>query len=136
MGNVSVNGVEFEIPDVAKMQIINGKLVVNGEEITDIRDKGQEVKISVSGSITSLSCDQSVSVRSRSIGSIEAKGSVNCDDVHGNVTAGGSVNCDNVEGDVKAGGSVNCDDVSGSVSAGGSVRCSSAKNKGAFTKRF
>lgn len=56
-------------------------------------------------------------------GSVDAGGSVNCQNVNGSVDAGGAVNCEEINGSVDAGGAVNCEEVNGAVSAGGTVQC-------------
>lgn len=56
-------------------------------------------------------------------GSADAGGSIDCQDINGAVSAGGTVRCGNVNGDVSAGGYVTCSDVEGNVTAGSDVSC-------------
>ena len=103
MGKININGTEINFADGARIVVENGRLVIDGKEITAVNDNAT---IYVYGDVGSINC----------------KGSVNCNNVKYNVTCGGSINCDDVSGDVTAGGSVNADCIGGNVKAGGSVR--------------
>lgn len=99
----SINGKSFSIGSGSDINIKNGRIMVDGEIVTD--EAKDILRIEIDGDVVNLQAD----------------GSVQCDNVLGDLTAGGSVQCDDVMGDVNAGGSVNCDDVKGSVNAGGSI---------------
>lgn len=103
MGKININGTEINFVNGARIVIKNDRLVIDGKEITVVNDTAT---IHIYGDV----------------GSIDCKGSVNCNNVKGNVKCGGSINCDDVSGDVIAGGSVNADCIGGNVKAGGSVR--------------
>lgn len=120
MGTMSINGRSFTGNNLTMR---NGRIILDGVDVTD--DTGVDPKtileIKLTGDLESLDCDKSVTVIGQVKGNIDARGSVNCDNVGGDIKAGGSVNADDVKGSVYANGSVNCDDVGGSVQAGGSV---------------
>lgn len=120
MGTVTIDGRTFT-GNTITMQ--NGRILVDGKDITDQTgvDMKTVLEVRVTGDIENLSCEKSVTVVGAVTGNIDARGSVNCDNVGGDIKAGGSVNADDVKGNVYANGSVNCDDVGGSVQAGGSI---------------
>ena len=60
-------------------------------------------------------------------GSADAGGAINCEEIYGSVDAGGAINCEEIYGSVDAGGSVSCEEVNGAVSAGGYVTCSNVE---------
>lgn len=103
MNKIVINGKEIEC-NGNNICINNGELIVDGISIAEVNNNST---IYIYGDV----------------GSIECKGSVNCNNVRGNVKAGGSVNCDDISGDVNCGGSVNCDVVGGNIKAGGRVIC-------------
>lgn len=102
MATITINGVTYSGNNIS---INNGKMTIDGVDASNIPDNVMTIK--VEGILNSLTCDKSVNVNGTIQGNIEAKGSVNCDDVKGNVNAGGSVNCDDIGGNVNAGGSIN-----------------------------
>lgn len=99
------------------------KIVINGKEIecngNNICIKNNEIYID--GISVAEANDNSTVYIYGDVGSIECKGSVNCNNVKGNVKASGSVNCDDISGNVNCGGSVNCDAIGGDITAGGNI---------------
>ena len=98
---ITINGKTYEgnnLSIINNVLIIDG--VVQGEGLTGV------VKVEVTGSLTNLKTDASVTVNGHVTGNIDAGGSVHCKDVEGSVDAGGSVNCGDVMGDIDVGGSV------------------------------
>lgn len=102
---VKINGDTYHI-EGNNVMIRNGKIIVDGKVVND--EKVNVVKVVITGSCESVSCDGSVEVNGDA-GRVKCGGSchVGCN-VTGNISAGGSVTCGNVEGDVLAGGSVSC----------------------------
>lgn len=106
MNTVIINGNKIEVPDGTSISVVNGDVIIGGNQVgTAINN---EIKIKVEGTLTSLKVD---------------RGSVECDDVHGNVDAGSNVVCKNVGGSVDAGSNVQCGDVGGDIEAGSNVTC-------------
>jgi hypothetical protein len=121
MASITVNGQTFTVSG-RDVSIVNGKVIVDGNEITGIGDQ-KEVVIKWEGPVANLRADRgSIEVTGNVEGNVKAGGSVTCGDVNGEVDAGGSVNCGNVGKDVDAGGSINCGNVGGDADAGGSIR--------------
>lgn len=83
----------------------SNKVYVDGELVTD-EVATSPVLLKVEGDIFHIIADGSVRVKGVVAGSIDAGGSVYCENVASTVTAGGSVKCHNVKGSIKAGGSV------------------------------
>ena len=85
------------------------RIVINGVSI-DIDGNNVSVRggtISVDGIAVASGLSGNVHISwDGSLASLDADGSVECGDVHGNVNAGGSVKCHHIEGSVNAGGSV------------------------------
>lgn len=104
MNSVTINGKTYS--GSKSVVVKNSQVYVDGKKVDHGTVENGILEVKVTGVLESL----------------EADGSVTCDDVHGTVQAGGSVTCDNVGGTVQAGGSVTCDNVAGSIMAGGSVR--------------
>lgn len=114
MGSVTINGKTYHGNNI---YINNDQVVIDG-----VKQVGVDEKIVIErAENVELHCDEQVIVKGNMSGTINAMGSVTCNDVDGNIESGGSVNCDNVKGSVTAGGSVNCDNIGGSVRAGGSI---------------
>ncbi len=99
-----INGIEYEGSSII---IVNGEVWIDGVKKENKNFPENVLTIEVRGRLESLKTDANVNCDN--VGSVEAGGSVNCDDVKGNVTAGGSVNCDDVGGCIQAGGSVRHD---------------------------
>ena len=107
MVNMNINGRQFNLGNVNNITIRNGKVIVNGSNISDLEEFGRTIEITINGNVNSLDCDGSVTVE----GDVETVSCGGHCDVKGDVervSAGGSVNCGNVIGDIRAGGSVNC----------------------------
>lgn len=115
MGSITIDGVTYSGNNI---KINKDTITIDGEQVS----MKKQDSLKIEGFIDTLICDRNVDVHNSTVGSIQAKGSVTCDDVGGDVHAGGSVSCDDVDGNVNAGGSVNCDDIGGDVTAGGSIK--------------
>ena len=117
---ISINGYDTHVVDGASITVKDGTISIDGV-VSGTFDGAPD--ITIYGDPGNIEADGNVKVVGIVAGSINAGGSINCDDVHGNASAGGSINCDDVHGNASAGGSINCDDVGGSVTAGGSGSC-------------
>lgn len=115
-GNLSLSICNITIDGDQTVDIVGGKVFINGQHVADIDERKIEIHIAPQAVVKSICSDVSINVRGTIQGNVEA-GSVNCDTVNGNVSATQNVNCDSVRGDIKAGGNVNCGNVKGSVSA-------------------
>ena len=113
-----INGRLFNVRGGSSISIINGKVLVGGRPIDDLKPVEGQYKIVVEngGTIESLETDCDVTVSGDVQGSVSAGSSVSCRNVGGAVSAGSSVHCDKVAHNVSAGSSVTCGDVGGSVS--------------------
>jgi len=111
MNRININGVD--IVGGRNISIRGNRVVVDGQEVNVNIGVGQQ--------------ELHIKVLEGSIGTLDAGGSVSCENVTGNVDCGGSANVSgNVGGNVDAGGSVNVGgNCSGSIDAGGSVRIGS-----------
>lgn len=56
-------------------------------------------------------------------GSVNAGGSLTCEDIHGDVQVGDYINCEDIGGDAHAGDSINCGDINGDAYAGDCINC-------------
>ncbi len=100
-GNVSINGRSYN-GDV--IGINNGRVMVNGVEVTKDFADSKTIIIDISGDVTMLAVDACDYVKIEgSAGKVETmSGSVTCGDVLGDVkTMSGSVTCGNIAGDVE-----------------------------------
>lgn len=100
---ITCNGNGTYIGNVGNMSIINGRIIVDGKEITKLESNSNTIIIE--GDCGNIEADGSVEVRGN-CKNIDCGGSVNCKDVSGHVNCGCSVNCGNVDGDVSCGGSL------------------------------
>lgn len=108
MVNMNINGKQYNLGSANNITIRNDKVIIDGCDVSDLKEFGRNIEITINGNITNLDCDGSVTVQGDA-GSVSCGGS--CDisgDVTGKVSAGGSVDCGNVAGSVYAGGSVSC----------------------------
>lgn len=121
MGTITINGRTYTGNNIS---MSNGRVIIDGEDVTDQTgvDMKSILEVRVTGDIENIFCEKNITIMGNVKEYIDARGSVNCNDVGGDIKAGGSVNCDDVAGNVYANGSVNADDIGGSVQAGGSVR--------------
>lgn len=121
MVTIKINGKTFSSPTGGSVNIINGRIIIDG-----VLQEGEKlsgvVRVEISGGLTNLKTDADVVVNGDVLGNVDAGGSIQCGAVGKNVDAGGSVQAGAVTGDIDAGGSVNCGPVTGSIDAGGSVR--------------
>lgn len=129
MGTIKITGNgNIVIGDMSGGNIVsmNGKVMVDGKTVFDsVQTEPLKVEITVDGNIENLKADGSVTVTAGKVGTVDAGGSVKCNDVEKNVDAGGSVTANNIGGNVDAGGSVTTKSVGGNIDAGGSVRITS-----------
>lgn len=101
---ITIDGRTFHGNNV---QILNGRVIVDGvEQFPDDKLSGV-VEIIVTGDLMSLEADATVTVNGNVHGDVETGNSLKCGDVQGNVKAGNSIKCGNIGGSVKAGNSVN-----------------------------
>lgn len=84
---IVINGVVIEV-DGSNVSVCDGVIYVNGIPVQS--QLAGNVHIYWHGDLASLDAD----------------GSVECENIHGNITAGGSVRCGDISGNVTAGGSV------------------------------
>ena len=118
--NVVINGISITGSNI---QMSNGKIIVDGKELTDIpKDRKititsdqpiyiQELKsaysVELTGDVQSIDAGTSVTVKGNVSGDVDAGNSATIKgNVGGSVDAGNSVHCGNVSGNVKAGNSV------------------------------
>lgn len=104
MGKVQINGKTYNIPEGARVDILNNKVLVDGQVLPS--DDVQISEIVITGNTGPIRTDASVRVDGTIVGNVSAKGSVQCDDIKGDVEAGGSVHAKDISGNVSAKGSV------------------------------
>lgn len=104
VNKITINGITFEVKG-NHVSVRNGVLYVDGIAVTS--GLSGDVHIIWDGDLAQL----------------DAGGSVNCHDVHGNLNVGGAVRCNNISGSVTAGGSVK------TSGFGGSARASAAASE-------
>lgn len=106
MVNMNINGKQYNLGSANNITIRNGKVIIDGCDVSDLKEFGSNIEITINGNVTNLDCDGSVTVQGDT-GSVSCGGSCNIGgDVAGKVAAGGSVYCGNVAGNVCSGGSV------------------------------
>ena len=101
MNKISINGFTITT-DGANINISNGKVIVDGKEIKI----GDAKEINIKGDVGNIQATGNVKVIGKVTGSIDAGGSIHCENVDGDVDARGSVNSGKVGGNIDAGGSV------------------------------
>lgn len=104
MNSVTINGVTYK--GTGSISVHSGTVKIDGKIVDHGEVKNGILKVIVEGSL----------------GSLEADGDVECQDVSGTVQAGGDVRAGDVGRTIQAGGDVRCGRVGGSVMAGGDVR--------------
>lgn len=98
-------GIKIGVGNSSSIKTRGCQVWVNGKQVEGDFSQSDELHITLEGTVAS----------------IDAGGSVECQNVQGNIDAGGSIQCRDVGGSIDAGGSVQCGDVTGSIDAGGSV---------------
>lgn len=109
MSVLIINGVRIEAPPGSHVQVVNGRVLIDGQESAQI--SGDSITIDTARTPIRVQCDRDVTVLGYVTGGVEAGGAVNCGDVTGGVRAQGDVKCDNVVGgvhgrDVRCGGNI------------------------------
>lgn len=106
MGKMFVNGIDFsQFGDVQSIVNTNGRVIVNGIDVTSQMPSGKQLDVRVEGDCQT----------------VDANGTVTCHDVRGDVSSNGSVHANNIGGDVDANGAVTANTINGSVDANGRV---------------
>lgn len=98
----------------------NSEVIVDGVRQNGIDDKKVEVQIFCN--VDKIISDESIYINGNVEGNVEARISVNCDDIKGDVRAGTSINCNDIYGDASAGTSINCDVIKGDATANTIIR--------------
>lgn len=101
VSKITVNGVSITTTGRGNLVIVNGRVLVDGKDVTP---DAKHISIEVNGDAASIqadSCDQ-ISVRGRVLGDVATQsGDVRCGNVAGSVqTMSGDVTCGTVSGRV------------------------------------
>lgn len=104
MAKITINGTTFEVSGQANISVSGDQISIGGKIVSS--GLSGIVTVKWEGPLAHLDVDGSAEISGDVQGSVEAGGSVKCNNVGGDVEAGGSVQCGNVGGDVDAGGSV------------------------------
>lgn len=100
MNIVKINGITIHSDNSRNVVIKNGKVLVDGKDVTP---ESKNITIVIEGDINSLSVDECNALDiTGSVGSVKTmSGDVNCGDVTGSVnTMSGDVQCGNISGNV------------------------------------
>lgn len=100
---ISINGLRIAHAVNGSITIRNGELIIDGKIIHEVKDLSNVI---IHGNVNNLSVTGSVTINGKVSGKVDAGGSVTCGDVVGDVDAGGSITAKNISGDIDAGGSV------------------------------
>ena len=110
---VQINGKTYVGNNIS----ISGNQVYIDGELQDDLDSKNKIEVSILCNVDKITSNESIHIKGNVTGKVEAKTSVNCDDVRGDVFAGTSVNCDNISGNARAGATINCDVIWGDAKA-------------------
>lgn len=104
-GKTIINGVEYDLPPNASISTINGKVYINGEEVTGKHvEKTAEIKIEIHGDVekADVGCDLRVT---GNVGNANAGQDIKIfhGDIKGNATAGMDIKAQTIYGNTTAG---------------------------------
>ena len=121
---ININGVTFSSDGSSSVSIVNGRVIVNGRDVTP---DSKEIHIAIQGDVANLDVDACEQIAiSGSAGSVRTgSGGVECGPVSGDVqSSSGDVRCGNVAGSVQtSSGDVTCPHIGGSVrTSSGDIR--------------
>lgn len=103
-GKANINGVEYDLPPNASISTKNGKVYINGKEVTGENIKNvSEIKIEIHGNVEKADIGNSLTVRGN-VYTANAGTSISVyGDIQGNANAGTSIRANNIEGPAMAG---------------------------------
>lgn len=106
-GKTIINGVEYDLPPGASICTKNGKVYINGEEITgkhmektpeikieihgDVKDTNVGNSLTVYGNITDADAGNSITVNGDIIGNADAGNNIMAKTIHGKCDAGNNI---------------------------------------------
>lgn len=104
-GKTIINGVEYDLPPNASISTINGKVYINGEEVTGKHvEKTAEIKIEIHGDVekADVGCDLRVT---GNVSNANAGQDIKVfhGDIKGNATAGMDIKAQAIHGNATAG---------------------------------
>jgi len=103
MNRIQINGLTIETNGPASVLVTDGKVYVDGRQVSTIDTASN--KVIIKGNINELKAYGNVEVNGN-VGEIDAGGNVVCRDVSGSIDAGGNVSARNVKHNIDAGGNV------------------------------
>lgn len=102
--------------------ISNGKIVIDGRDVTSELGETKEINISVSGNLENLEVDYANKIEiSGDVGKASSgSGDIDCRNITGGARTGsGDIECESINGDVQTGsGDVKAKTITGSVKTG------------------
>lgn len=103
-GKAVINGIEYDMPPNSSISTVNGKVYINGEEVTGKHiEKTAEIKIEIHGNVDKADIGNSLTVRGN-VYTANAGTSISVyGDIQGNANAGTSIRANNIEGSAIAG---------------------------------
>lgn len=106
-GKTIVNGVEYDVPSGASVSINNGKVYINGQEITpDNKEAVKEINITIIGNIEKAEIANNLTVEGNIQFANAGNNLVVKGDITGNANASNNINANNIHGNAMAGNNI------------------------------
>ena len=101
MNRLIINGKVYDAPDNSSITIINGNLMVNGQQQVNLNSiEEKEINITIEGDVNTLSFDGKGTIKNGRINNLINDGHLTCGDVEGNVTNSGHIQCGRIAGNI------------------------------------
>lgn len=118
---IEISGRKF---NGSSINIINGKVIVDGKDITsDLGDiTNNTISVVFTGDLCSLTSDGDVEVNGNVIGEVKVNNNLTIlGNIDGNAKADNNLKCNDISGDAKAGNNIQCVNINGNAKAGNNI---------------
>lgn len=105
-GKTIINGVVYDTPKGASISVNNGRVIINGKDVTNEHSDAKEINITIQGDVAKAKVDNNLIINGNVV----------------NAEAGNNIAVEgNIEGRCSAGNNIKADIINGNCSAGNNI---------------
>lgn len=108
-GKTIINGISYDVPRGASITVNNGKVIINGKDVSNDFADAKEINITIQGYVESIEANNNIliegnvgvaksgnnlSVSGDILGSASAGNNIKANDIHGSANAGNNIYSD------------------------------------------